>query len=66
VSEEDRIEELCCHGDAMGKLDDALDENIMEGDMLLKAKIIKDREKHIERIPFKEKKDKLENILKQM
>jgi hypothetical protein len=64
LSEEEAIEELYCHGDAMGNLTDAFEGKMVEEDMALKAKILRDREKHIERIPFKEKKEKLEKHFK--
>jgi hypothetical protein len=64
ISKEVRIEEMCCHGEAMGKLDDALDKNMMGRDISLTAKIIKDRERHIERIQFEERKSKIEEFSK--
>jgi hypothetical protein len=64
VSKEDMIEEMCCHGEAMRKLDDAVDENMMGGDMSLKTKIIYGRKKHLEKISFEEKKNKLEKYFK--
>jgi hypothetical protein len=40
----------------MGNLTDAIEDKMVGGDLALKAKVLRDREKHIERIPFKEKK----------
>jgi hypothetical protein len=65
ISEEEAIEELCCHGDAMGNLTDTFDGKMVGGDMALKVKILRNREKNIERIPFKEKKVSWGSILRQ-
>jgi hypothetical protein len=59
ISKEDMMEELCCHGNSMGNLTDAFDGKMVGVDMALKAKILRDREKPVERIPFKEKKERL-------
>jgi hypothetical protein len=48
----------------MGKFDDALDDNMMGRDMALKAKMLEDRKKHIQKIPFIKKKVTLENNFK--
>jgi hypothetical protein len=48
----------------MGKYVDALDDNMVGGDMALKAKMLEDRKKHIEKIPFIEKKEILEKHFK--
>jgi hypothetical protein len=55
VSKEDVIEDLCCHAEAMGILVDAFGEKMVGGDLSLKAKVLRDREKYNEKIPFKEK-----------
>jgi hypothetical protein len=64
TSKKDTIEEPCCHGDAMGNLTDAFEGKMVGGDLALKAKVLRDREKYIERIPFKEKKEKIEKHFK--
>jgi hypothetical protein len=64
VTKEERIEELTCYGDAMGKLEDAIGDKMVGGDMSLKNKILRDREKYKEKKTFKERKEKLETHLK--
>jgi hypothetical protein len=49
----------------MRKLDDALDENMVGGDMTLKAKMIKDRENILKKSLSKRRRTYLRNILRQ-
>jgi hypothetical protein len=56
------MEEKICHGAAMGDLDSTVDDSMLGGEMALKTKILKGKEKYYERKPFKEKKDKLKKI----
>jgi hypothetical protein len=49
VKKEEKVEELTCHGDAIGELKNSVDESMVDGDMSLKGKIIKDRGKNIEK-----------------
>jgi hypothetical protein len=64
VTKEEKIEELCCHGEAMGNFIDAFEGKLVEGDLSLKAKVLREREKYNEKIPFKEKRDKIEKHFK--
>jgi hypothetical protein len=59
-SSEEIMKKLICHGKAMGKLDDSIDNTMLGGDMSLKVKIEKGRKMFVERKSFKEKKEELE------
>jgi hypothetical protein len=48
----------------MGALTDAFEGKMVGGDCSLKAKVLRDREKYNEKIPFKERKEKIEKYFK--
>jgi hypothetical protein len=66
VSKEDVIVELCCHGKAMGILVDAFGEKMEGGDLSLKEKVLRDREKYNKRSILKKKERSLMSISKLM
>jgi hypothetical protein len=62
-------EEKICHGEAIGTRLDLIDDNILDGDYSLKAKIQKERTEkpkqiYNEKKPFKEKKNAIEEFFK--
>jgi hypothetical protein len=63
-SKEEIEGEVVFNGEAMGKMEDIIDETMFGVGMSLKAKIEKDSDKFYERKQFKEKKEKLEEFFK--
>jgi hypothetical protein len=55
ISKEERLEEICCHGEEMGSLRDKIDENMLGGDYSRKAKNMKERSRLVEMKTFREK-----------
>jgi hypothetical protein len=71
VSKEEKMEEECCHGDAMGQLEDVVDKEMLSGDKSLKSFLIKERNKTQEDIretakkkEFHKNKETLENFFR--
>jgi hypothetical protein len=63
-SEEKIMEEKCSHGEAIETLKDSMDENMLDEDYSLKAKIEKETILFDEKKSFRDKRETIENFLK--